>query len=59
MKRSPSSPDDLNESLRERAFALLLGALVKADLRSDVELAWRVADMVAAIDDYRHPPDPR
>lgn len=36
---------------RERAFAILLGAIVKNDLAGDVELAWKVALMVENIAD--------
>lgn len=45
--------DDAFEiSRRERAFALILGAVLQQDLAGDVELAWRVAEMVqAAADD--------
>jgi hypothetical protein len=33
----------------ERAFALILAALVRQDATGDVELAWRVAEMVASL----------
>lgn len=35
---------------RERAFALILGAVLLQDATGDVELAWRVAEMVAGED---------
>lgn len=44
----PLTDDELEVSMHERAFALLLGAIVKNDLAGDVELAWRVALMVEA-----------
>lgn len=42
----PQPLTDLEIIWRERAFALLLGAIVLADTGHDVELAWRVAQMV-------------
>lgn len=37
-------------TLHERAFAVVLGALLRNDTTGDVELAWRVAEMVASLD---------
>lgn len=34
-------------TLYERAYAIVLGAVLRNDLTGDVERAWRVADMVA------------
>lgn len=48
-----TTADELEVSLHERAFALLLGAIVKQDQTGDVELAWKVAMMVEA--EYLYP----
>lgn len=46
--------------MRERAYAIILGAILKAQAVTDVALAFRVADMVMAPDadsDGLDPPD--
>jgi hypothetical protein len=49
-------PSELAVTLRERAFALILAALVRQDATGDVELAWKVAEMVASLE-VRQPPE--
>lgn len=46
----PLTDDELETMRRERAFALILGAVLQQDATGDVELAWRVAEMVAGED---------
>lgn len=45
--------DEREITRRERAYALILGAIVLAQLEPDVELAWRVADMATQSDPDR------
>lgn len=56
--RPLNTDDELEVSLHERAFALLLGAIVTNDLSGDVELAWRVALMVESEYYERRGPPP-
>ena len=41
-------PAQLEVTLFERAYAIILGAVLRNDLTGNVERAWRVADMVVA-----------
>ena len=43
---TPPDPTELAVTLHERAYAIILGAIIRNDLSGDVERAWRVADMV-------------
>jgi hypothetical protein len=47
----PRELTDREVVMRERAFALILGAILRQDVTDDVELAWRVAEMVAGDED--------
>lgn len=55
----PLTAEQRETSRRERAFALILGAILQQDRSGDVELAWRVAEMVAGHDDRVMPPESR
>lgn len=56
----PPEQAQIDAVLHERAFALILGALILNDAGHDVDLAWRVAEMAASLDGLRRnvPPDP-